>query len=132
MPEVTFAPINQCTLDDPTDGVEPPSVVPMPPHAPDAQRSCTEDLLGAGGRGGDDCTNALVRRFSSEGGAPVIHDHESPSCLDPTLKALQSCSPLLLVGTGTSKLFTASQAVSCAANVEALVECLTKNTPVSR
>ena len=26
MPEVTFSPINQCTLEDPTDGAQPSSV----------------------------------------------------------------------------------------------------------
>jgi len=142
MPEVTFRPINQCTLDDPTDGSEPPhGAVATPsgaaatpngvaetPRGPAVSPPCQATVSGAGGRGGDECTDALVRRFSGEGGSPVIAEPKpsgSAFCFHETINALAACTPLLLART-LPGAYVASQAVQCAAPAAALVECLIK------
>ncbi len=131
MPKVTLGPINQCTFDDPPDAAEPPSIVPDPPRGPNLHPSCDPAVPGAGGRGGNECTDALVRRFSGEGGAPAADDaaserESSSSCVDAGLRALAACSTLLLVNGETPSTYKAAQGVTCAGAVAALVECLVK------
>jgi hypothetical protein len=130
MPEVTFSPINQCTLDDPTDGAQPSSAPGAPSGGagalPGASSTSCPALSGAGGDGGDACADALVRRFSSEGGAPYIEEPDrdaSPSCVHDALDALRTCSPLLLAAT-QPRAYVAAQAVQCAASVATLLGCL--------
>ncbi len=144
MPEVTFRPITQCTLDDPTDGAEPPSIVPDASNgAADAARGpnltppCQPAMPGAGGRGGDECTDALVRRFSGEGGAPAAEAlpsalASSSSCLEEGLRALSMCSALVPVAVETRHAYTTTQILGCGAAAVALVECLTKHEPSVR
>ncbi|HTQ02787.1 MAG TPA: hypothetical protein VMI54_02980 [Polyangiaceae bacterium] len=134
MAGLTLGPINQCTLDDPTDGAEPPSFVPAPPDGTKAEPACHPAMPGAGGRPGDECTDGLVRRFSGEGGAPSAEELQSEpssanSCFDEALRALSMCSPLF-AQQETPQAFKVSQGVGCAGAVEALVACLLKKDEV--
>jgi hypothetical protein len=137
MPDVRLGPINQCTPDDPTDGADQPSAAPggsnlvaQAQREPDSAYACEPSGSGAGGRG-NDCTDALVRRFSSERGAPVIEDAGSDSCYQQAVGALQTCSSLLLSAT-LPKAYVATQTVSCVAAAGTLVECLTKSPDAAR
>lgn len=139
MPQVTFRPLDQCTPDDPTDGAPAPSIEPSngaPPNTPPPSTapSCEPRVPGADGQGGDACTDALVRRFSGEGGAPSIEAApdaagSSRSCVGEALRALSSCSPLLFPAELPIS-YLASQQFGCAASALSLVECLTKDDGV--
>jgi hypothetical protein len=127
MPEVSFSPINQCTIDDPSDGVEVQTVVPESGRGPTLKPPCQPAVPGAGGRSGDECTDELVRRFSGEGGAPLTAETSSApaashSCLGEELRAFAACG-VAVRASGDDQSLPVFQIATCVGALVSVAEC---------
>lgn len=130
VPQINFNPTNQCTLDDPTDGADLPTLAPnsaAPSGAPStaSEPSCQAPDHSNGGAANDECTDALVRRFSAEGAGPTESEARGgPWCPLELFATALSCGKVLAEIVGRQPV-PASDAANCAANLNSLVHCKT-------
>ena len=125
MPEVTFTPINQCSLDDPSDGADLPSPIGAVP-----QNTCAEALVcvdptpeSEGSEGADE----LVQRFQAAAPPPSTTPSFSrtvDSCTDDVLRALSSCGSAVLAASRGASAAAVLAAVSCGSAVQGAYQCI--------
>jgi hypothetical protein len=129
MPDMSIPPINQCTLDDPTDGAGPldASSGPAPSPVTTDVRPCLDAPAGAEGASGD-CAGELVERFGGQSGAPNADEglvrEGSWQCTNELLRVVATCGSVLSATpqTGGVSLFLAGAA--CGAALDTLDTCI--------
>jgi hypothetical protein len=131
VPQISFNPTNQCTLDDPSDGADLPSLAPnsaVPSGAASAARepSCQAPDATKGGAPNDECTDALVRRFSAEGAAqPAAAPKGGNLCPIETLATAVNCGKVV-AEVMERQLPSAADAINCLSSIKSLVTCATE------
>lgn len=128
MPEVSLNPRNQCTLDDPTDGAEMPTVAPSASSANAAPSAsslplCLAQEPDAAGASSE-ATDELVRNFGgSDGAGPFAPAPlaEERSCGIDTLSMLSNCGKVALEV--RDKNVNGFDVASCLISVAQLAKC---------
>ena len=130
MPQISFNPTNQCTLDDPTDGADLPSLAPNATPASAAPSTAAEPSCQAPdqshGGAPNECTDALVRRFSAEGTGPTASEPKGgPWCPLQLAAAAVSCGKVVLEVIERQPV-PITDIANCAVNVSAFGHCKTE------